>query len=116
APASTRQYIAPPGPAFPRSLARPFPPLIIRPARPRAEELSCRKEARRQGFRSSNLYTSTLWLTTIQLLDVYRCSAAALLVRNAGYFRASPRSFSTGNDLTGRGALPMFPAACKLRI
>jgi hypothetical protein len=30
-----------------------------------------------------------------------------------GYF---PRFFSTGNDLTGRGALPMFPAACELRL
>ena len=50
-----RQYIAPPDPAFPRSLARPFRPLIIRAARLHANELSCRKQARRQGFRSSAL-------------------------------------------------------------
>jgi predicted Zn-ribbon and HTH transcriptional regulator len=55
APASKRQYIAPPDQALPRSLARPFRPLILRAARPHAEELSCRKQAHRQGFKSLRL-------------------------------------------------------------
>jgi hypothetical protein len=43
-------------------------------------------------------------------------SAAALITPQCDYFRAPSRFFSAGNDLTGRGALPMFPAAGKLRL
>src|SRR5215471_6328239 len=44
---------------------------------------------------------------------ILTCTVAARLLPNAGLFQWR---FSTGNDLTDRDALPMFPAAHRLQL
>jgi len=93
----------------PRSLAGPFPSLSSPDGR-----LSWRltKAANTHAIRALPLSVVYFHVMTSKP-TILTCTVAARLLPNAGLFQWR---FSTGNDLTDKDALPMFPAAHRLQL
>lgn len=104
-----KQYGVTLAPGSPRSLAGPFPSLSSPDGR-----LSWRltKAANTHAIRALPLSVVYFHVMTSKP-TILTCTVAARLLPNAGLFQWR---FSTGNDLTDKDALPMFPAAHRLQL